>query len=322
MREPDNMTNILAIGYYKLLQFCAHVDIVDNSPYYDFLATSKQTTTRFAFKVYPISQRGSHELNGFVQSICANKDGDSQLRISVLLMFVDEDTGRVYVQKLLTWRYGLSSVSDVENEEPHILNESNAQILFAELDNVIQVLPQSMWSFKKTITINDDSFIQAEIVYFRKFREDYRMKETPELSEIEKFYRYVNGIPEDEYPKDRLDEMIFEGVCHNYEQSDERTSLFILNTELRDLQLLLNHEIADVRFLFIPRLETASEFLHSHPDGILPQLPLSIAYQPYCGTIHNHSVVQSFEYECNSDDINTADALRNSYIPLKNFLIQ
>lgn len=322
MSEHINLTNILTIGYYKLLQLCAHVDRVENSPYYDYLATSKLTTTRFAFKVYPTSQRGSLELNSFVRSIYANKDSNSQLRINVLLMFVDEVTGTVYVQKLLTWRYGLSSVSDVENEEPHVFNDSNAQLLFAELDDVIQVLPQSMWSFKKTITIKDDSFIHAEIVYFRKFRDDYCLKETPELKEIEKFYRYVRGIPEMEYPKDRLDEMIFEGICHNYELSDVRTSLFILNTELRDLQLLLNHKIADARFLFIPGLEIAPVFLHSHPDGILPQLPLSIAYQPYSDAMQNHPIVQSFEYECGSDDINTAEALRDSYIPLKNFLIQ
>lgn len=320
MSEYNNMTNILTIGYYKLLQICARVDGVDNCNYYDFLATSRQATTRFAFKVFPKSLMGSQELNGFVKEIYVNKDSATQLRINVLLMFVDEETGTVYVQKLLNWRYGQSWVSDITKEEPHELNENYAQLLFAELDEVVQVLPQSMWSFKKTIIIKDDSFIQAEIVYFRKFREDYRMKETPELNEIEKFYRYVNGIPEVEYPKDRLDEMIFEGISHVYAQLDVRTSIFILNTELRDLQLLLNQRIANGSFLFIPQINIAPAFLHSHPNGALPQLPITIAYQPFYSK--NNPIAQSFELECDLEDMNAAENLKDTFIPLENFLIR
>lgn len=316
------MTNILTIGYYKLLQLCARVDRVENCSYYDFLSTSGQTTTRFAFKVFPLVLVGGQELNDFEQSIRANKDSAPQLRINVLLMFVDEETGKVYVQKLLNWRYGQSYVSDVAKEKLHELNESYAQLLFAELDEVIQVLPQTMWTFKKTITIKDDIFIHAEIVYFRKFREDYRMKEVPELSEIEKFYRYVNGIPEAEYPKDRLDEMFLEGISHVYEQSDIRTSIFILNTELRDLQILLNHNISNIKFLFVPQIDIAPAFLHSHPDGILPQLQLTIVYKPFSGHSQNIPIVQSFEFECNSEDMRAAENLIDSYIPLEKFLIR
>ncbi len=322
MSEYNKMTNILAIGYYKLLQFCARVDWVDNNPYYEFLATSRQTTTRFAFKVFPISQIGGQELNGYIQSIYANRGSAPQLRVNVLLMFVDEETGRVCVQKLLTWRFGQSHVSDVSKEEPHELEESYVQLLFAELDEVIQVLPQSMWTFKKTIRIKDDRLIEAKIVYFRKFREDYRMKETPKLSEIEEFYRNLNGIPEVEYPKDRLDEMILEGVSHVYEQSDIRTSLFILNTDLRDLQLLLNERIANGIFLLIPQTDIVPAFLHSHPNGILPQLPLTIAYQPFDGHSHNNPITQSFSFECNLEDMSAAENLKDTYIPLKEFLIR
>lgn len=322
MSEYKNVTNILTIGYYKLLQLCARVDRVEKSSYYDFLATSRQTTTRFAFKVFPITLMGSQELNEYEQSIRANRNSAPQLRINVLLMFVEEETGKVYVQKLLNWRYGQSYVSDVTKEELHELNEGYAPLLFAELDEVIQVLPQPMWSFKKTITIKDDNFIQAEIVYFRRFREDYRMKETPELNEIEKFYRYVNGIPEVEYPKDRLDEMIMEGIGHAYDQLDVRTSLFILNTELRDLQVLLNHKIENIRFLFVPQTNIASAFLHSHSDGVLPQLPLSIAYQPLSGRSQKIPIVHGFEFECNPEDISAAEGLIDSYIPLEKFLIR
>lgn len=322
MSEYNNITNILAIGYYKLLQFCARVDRVENCQFYDYLATSKLTTTRFAFKVFSTSQMRNQELKDFEQSIRVKRDSAPQLRINVLLMFVDEETGRVCVQKLLTWRFGQSNVSNVANEEPHELNESYAQLLFAELDEVIQVLPQTMWTFKKTITIKDDRFIHAEIVYFRKFREDYRMKEAPELNEIEEFYRYVNGIPEVEYPKDRLDEMILEGISHVYSQPDIRTSLFILNTELRDLQILLKGRITNGIFLFIPQIDIASAFLHSHPKGKLPQMPLSIAYQPYFDHSQSIPIAQSFEFECNLEDISAAENLIDSYIPLEKFLIR
>ena len=316
------MTNILTIGYYKLLQLCARVDKVENSPYYDFLATSKLTTTRFAFKVFPTSQMDGQELKGFVQSIHANKDSATQLRINVLLMFINEESGIIHVQKLLTWRYGRNHVTDVANENLHELNASSAQLLFAELDEVIQVLPQSMWSFKKTITIKDDNFIQAEIVYFRKFRENYRIKETPELDEIEKFYRYVNDIPEVEYPNDRLDEMIIEGVRHIYAHLDVRTSIFILNTELRDLQLLLNQKTVNGSFLFIPQSDIVQAFLHLHPDGILPQFPLTIAYLPLHNRTRGLPVSQSFEFECNAEDIHIVEKLKDSYVPLKDFLIK
>ena len=318
MSEYNSITKILAIGYYKLLQFCARVDRVEKSQFYDFLATSRLTTTRFAFKVFSKSQKGSQELKDFGDSICANKDSLPQLRINVLLMFVNEETGSGCVQKLLTWKYGCSYVSNVANEEPHELNEKYAQLLFAELDEVIQVLPQSMWSFKKRITIKDDSFIQAEIVYFRKFRDDYSMKEAPRLSEIEKFYRYVNGIPEVEYPKDRLDEMILDGVRHQYAQANVSTSPFILNTELRDLQLLLNEKIANGIFLFIPQID----IIHFHPKGKLLQMPISIAYQPNFDHSQIFPIVQSFEYECNLEDMKAADNLMDSYIPLENFLIK
>lgn len=136
------------------------------------------------------------------------------------------DYGRSYLNKNIKWR----QYSDAVNIE--WLNQQ----LKTKRD-YIALLPQDMWKIKKTIFLNTDEINEAEIIYFRTLTKKYRMTTSNELSEEERFYRTLNGIPEEEYPKDELDKIIYQKVVETYPNAKVKSETFLFSTDLANIRI-------------------------------------------------------------------------------------
>lgn len=313
---------LVQIAYYKLLQYSQDVVVVTETPYYDFIISSRLTLSKFAVKVYPTSYVGNDIVTQLYQQIQQLNQSEKQLLLPIVILYVDANTGNATAQQLLNWYYGTASVFNPLIEKQVEWNENNANIIFSAMDKVICVLPQEMWSFKKTIRINSDDFLEAYIIYFRTFYEGYKMHPKPQLSEVEQFMRSVKGIPEEEYPKDALDEFIFESVSKQYPDATISTSTLILNTELRDLQYYNRYKQKRGKVVMLPSSNDIQMFFATHPDGTLSGLEVDMVYMPHLRNNPMGTICQLFSCEKNISEMKVLENLLDTCKPLSDYIVR
>lgn len=138
---------------------------------------------------------------------------------------------------LLFWDYDRCHI----NNDIH-WRELNAQTiewlslqLQAHRQRVVQ-LPLEKLRVKKTILLNTKDYIEPEIIYLRKFNNNYRMSTPPILTEQERFNRMLSGTPENEYPQDDLDNLILDVVKKRYPEAKVQSSLLLFDVDLIDIR--------------------------------------------------------------------------------------
>jgi len=172
----------------------------------------------------------------------ANSDFSQDInRIPIILMVVDEPSESAKIAFLLGWKFGIPRI--YKNFELRSLNKKNADIclqLIKSMDNVIRFLSTESLNVLKRITfsrkLRDNRVQHAEILYLRKLSATYRMSQKKVVEEKERFKRLLNGAPEEEYPQDELDNMIFMAVRGLFRNAKVRSHLLLFSTELDDLQ--------------------------------------------------------------------------------------
>lgn len=315
------MHNAKVVAYYKLKKQDLTVEVVKDCSYYDFLLVAYDQSSRFAIKVYTTDHIKSDDIITLTREIQANYERASELRIPIVLLYVNLTDGSLKFQKLLNWNFGIGKIADVRYEQILDWNSKNISILLAELGNEIRVLPESMFSVIKTISIQDEKYLEAKIIYLRKLHEGYKMNQKPgNLSEIESFTRCLEGIPEDYYPSDLLDRKIFEAVKKIYPNSTFRSSLLILNTEIRDLQHYSKLNSSNGRCFFMPDSSSVMDFLSQKVDGIIPNVNVMAAYTPHLRYNPNGVFESNFSVECTIDEINDIENALETYRPLTDYL--
>lgn len=86
-----------------------------------------------------------------------------------------------------------------------------------------------------------DRSIEGKFVYLRNLSETYKMQTVSEkLSFKDKFYRLLNGIPQQEYPTDFLDEVIQKYINRQFPDNNSHSSLIVFSTKLRNVFLKYN----------------------------------------------------------------------------------
>ena len=146
---------------------------------------------------------------------------DNTCQIGFLLFW---DYDRCYINNDIHWR------------------ELNAQTvewlslqLHAHRQRVVQ-LPLENLRVKKTIHLNTKDFVEADIIYLRKFNNNYHMSTPPVLTEQERFNRILSGTPENEYPQDDLDNLILDVVKKQYPEAKVQSSLLLFDVDLIDIR--------------------------------------------------------------------------------------
>lgn len=164
--------------------------------------------------------------------------------IPIVLALVNEDGGSVNIGIALQWRFHTPIIEDdIRFVE---LSPENADVILDNIkaaDTIIRALSNTNLKVVKKISFSlEQGGInhQGYIVYLRDLHQGYRMNcKTPD-NQQEEFDRFLNGIPETEYPRDIVDEKILEAVAERYHDSKIESSLLVFSTELRDLKHLLS----------------------------------------------------------------------------------
>ena len=133
-----------------------------------------------------------------------------------------------------------------ENIKWRELNELNLDwlkvFLSAQRGN-IRFLPNHMFRVEKIISLNSSSLLEGEIRYLRKFQGNYRMKKTQMQSNSDNFSQFLYGIPEDEFPSDKLDNFIFNHIKNIYPAAEIKSNLILFETDLLDVARLKDRKI-------------------------------------------------------------------------------
>lgn len=114
---------------------------------------------------------------------------------------------------------------------------------------------------KQIIIVSDRKYGETEIgsiFYKRNFTEDYKLNEVNE--DEDPLDKLLYDYPKQEnYPNDRLDEIIFESIKKNYPKSVLKNALIIFNVDLEKLEILKNKNSIKAKIYFTPWSKTYSD---------------------------------------------------------------
>lgn len=185
-------------------------------------------------------------------------------------------SGKVKFGLLVWWEFNRSFVnrSIIWRE----ISDETIELLTCHVravHNYIRMLPLNFLRVQKTIKLNHRDFYGDEIIYFRQFTDGYRMKTSSHLTEEERRNRLVTGTPEEEYPSDVLDELIFSAVVNKFPEAKKQTSLLLFDTDLLKMR---NRSGEKTESLAI-HVQTNTSFWQK--TGMLEQfeIPLDLKYQ-------------------------------------------
>ena len=140
----------------------------------------------------------------------------------------------------------------------HRLTQENIKLLFDEIrkhNHVIKFLDIDKAKVVKQIILNQDIYghqVPAQIVYFRDFKEDYKMNPQEPANDDECREKEMNVHLQREYPSDILDEGILNAVRTRHPEAEMRNSLLVTNTEYRKwtgIQKHFKHDEAEIRII-------------------------------------------------------------------------
>ena len=155
------------------------------------------------------------------------------------LLLATLEGNRCQIGFLLFWDYNRCYIND--NIHWRELNAQTNEWLRLQLQShrqrIVQ-LPLENLRVIKTIHLNTKDLLESEIIYLRKFGENYRMSTPPILTGQERFNRMLNGTPEDEYPEDDLDKLILQTVQMQYPEAEIKSKLLLFDVDLLDIRHL------------------------------------------------------------------------------------
>ena len=256
-----------------------------NTSLYDLLVEEKQSGLHFGVKVGAMEYPASGDYQSYLKLLEESKYELNDERLPIILMCVDKDTEIIKFGYQLTWeRYRATvqtkvSLRDVtpENWEVMITN-------LKEMDRVIRVLNNDKISVIKRVAVEKKiqrgGMAYAEIIYLRRFTEQYKMQKKEVHTEQEKFQRMMVGIAEEEYPNDILDDIILRGVESVFPNPRKKSQILLLNTDLQDLK----RELERSKKTFSIRIEPEFSELLNYQGLVnsfrILEIPLTLYHAP------------------------------------------
>lgn len=214
----------------------AHLPNTPERPFLIFVASS----------VFLQTERYKTYLHNLEQSRMNMEDG-----LPIVLMLVNEANKNVMLGISLYWKYDKAFI----NSKPNFRRVSDANIQWLSncingLYNVIEFLNNEELRVVKKIDLNDDQFIDAHIIYLRNLTDTYKMKpKNPAIGDIE---HSIYGTPQNEYPRDLLDDVVFNAVKEKYPQATIESSLKLFGLDIVDLENQKLYTLINNSILIIP----------------------------------------------------------------------
>lgn len=297
--------------YYQLKQFCRIITPVQECPYYRFIASSTDETQRFGIDVLANDEKDLCDRK--TRKIRENIQQDAQLSIPIIACFVDTKTFDVSLQIVLNRRYEHVQIIPYNIEKACSMTEKSMALILHNIDTTIRCLPKPMWSVCKSLILNDEKFPNASIIYLRSLRENYKMKQSLQTEDLERFNRLLQGIPEEEYPSDEVDNLLFSLSRDHFKNVKVRSSLVLFNTDLKNLQIYKNLYKHAINVMF---LNYDLEYQAMNGGTILSKRLELFTQRP---TYEINLMWQTYHTE---EEIQNLDKLMNdTYSPLSKYLI-
>ena len=287
----------------------------------DLLITCPEVEMRFAAKVMPMAV-SEDEMKGYLAKI-----GNSMLlrgapKVPVVIIKVDEETGGAVIGIVLYFEYGTPTVEREVKFFP--MDAGNKGQIIEELkvaDKVIRYLDIANCKVIKTIFMpveQQGREYMARLVYARDLSLSYSMVSHDEMTDSERFEYILKGIPEDDYPRDGLDNGMLEAVKNQgYDNAEMRSQLLLFSSELRDLRKIYNRPSTVVNFIIVPDLSSCPAL----PNGF-PMKNFNVDMFIDAGdenVYHDHHFSLEISPGSVKDYYDFTDGLR-TLIPIKKFL--
>lgn len=240
---------------------------------FDMLATFPSYGLRFGINIVSSSYSDTVSYKKYLEYLSSVDYSERDNRLPIVIVSVNESSETAMIGIQVGWRFG----QPVVFKKPAMMNltEVNAnKILDAikTMDETIRILSEHGMKVIKTISIrmsNPNGMIHhAKIVYMRDFTEEYKMKPKEVVDERKKFNRLLNGVPEDEYPNDFLDNSILSMVQQQFPDAQMRSSLMLFSSDLRDIQRLSQSVRLDAEMFIEPNLTDMPEIALQLFNGI------------------------------------------------------
>ena len=258
---------------------------MSNDSLYDLKVEEKANGLVFGVKVgdldYPTTQQyASYLLELEQRSYCFKEE-----RLPIMLMCADKEAETIKFGYQLTWnRYRASIQTKVLLRD--ITPDNWVEMIenLKEMDKVIRVLNDDKISIIKRYFVEckipTGGVAHAEIIYLRRFTDQYKMKQKEVVTEEERFHRMLTGIPEDEYPNDILDKLIYKGIDQIFPTPKKKSQILLLNTELQDLRRELERSQKSFTISYEPNFCDLTSY-HTIINSIrIIQIPLVLYHDP------------------------------------------
>ena len=261
--KPDNAEKVI-VDYWGDGNVKALATLIT-----DVIIKCPEVEMSFAAKVMPMTA-SDEEVNDYMGKVSSTMQLRGAPKLPVVIIKVDEHTGEAELGIVLCYEYGTATIERDINFIP--MDGGHRTRLIDELkaaDKVIRVLEMANCKVIKTIRMplnqNEHDYM-ARLVYARDLSLNYRMKSHQEMTDAERFEYNLNGIPEGDYPVDKLDEKMLEAVRgQGYKDAYMVSQLLLFSTELRDLKKIYNSPSLAAKFLILPDLASCPAL----PQGFL-----------------------------------------------------
>lgn len=232
---------------------------------FDLLVELPIDGAKFCVVTWPSRTLNTQDFSEYLASVKGNIDIiDGK---PLVIAWFDEQKGLI-IDTLVEWFYGECKVK--RNPQPWHFSEDNKNIFFdciRKQDSTVRILQNGEIKIVKKIILNEDRNkirCTAELVYLRDCTPIYKMNPKPVQSYQERFYKNVNGHPQDEYPYDFLDDSILKAVKTVYPNAKLFNELLTTNSDYRALLRYRNYQREYADFSFLPDISNIPTELYPY----------------------------------------------------------
>lgn len=226
------------------------------------------TDLKFGVIIKKVDSENTPNLSVLADEVSRLDFRSNEYQHPIIALFIEESTENAKVAFLVGWRFGSPRIYK-NFELRNLTPETGIKYLqiIKSMDEVIRFLSTNSMKVLKRITfsrkLHDSREQKAEILYLRKLSSTYKMKQKEVIDEKERFERLLKETPEEEYPKDELDHIIFEAVKNQFKNANVHSKLILFSTDLEDIQIYKNIHCAKTNLLVSPDL-TAADLVSLH----------------------------------------------------------
>lgn len=274
----------------------------------DFVVTYTDNNSNLRFGVEIVSSKGynSEKYKEKLNRLSSEESQTIEYDYPIILLCVNELQETAKIGFMVGWRYGCQYI--YKNSELRIFNQKNANLciqIIKSMDKCIRLLSIKECKIIKTFSVN-----QAKLIYSRKFNLSYKMKEKKIVDEKEKFKRMLNGIPEDEFPRDTLDDVIQKIIKQKIDKQYHLTnSLFVTSVDIRDMQTMMNSSQEGEVQLVVS-------------DGSEPDIPITIDLYAMKTEIITYFQSKKYSLQISRDEYNDIKKLLPTIESIKKYRIE